>query len=413
MDWMGKIRQLGRMVRTGLALLWKKFVALFAWAREEAFISRIYYESMRDNFEGYAWDSDTAKQKRTDANKAKLLKELKLEFAALDPLKDNHATLGQLFKIELALIWVVPEEALRARFWTIEDRFNRVVPTSVARSYRGSFQAGPQDKVPEKVLRQRARNLLDVIHANYLINLAREKSIKRMMVILFVAAAGIATLVYTQVATTNEQAKQGLVVIMAAGMAGGMISIVQRLQKATSRDATVDDGIFELIGLRVGWLSVLMSIGIGGVFALFLYVLSAAHLLDIILPAFDGSPGGGSNGTIDSAQAEAVANAPKTAKTAPTASAPPAEPADGTAAVSGQDTKTLSSEKTCEIKHCNSWLAQVIGALGFKNTGEYYKMVALAFVAGFAERFVPDIINKLTKDPLLPLGGSSGGTRPS
>lgn len=409
MDGMGRVRQFGKMVRSGLALLWRKFVALFAWAREEAFISRIYYESMRDNFEGYAWDSNTAKQKKTNANKAKLLKALKLEFAALDPLKGNRATLGQLFKIELALIWVVPEEALRARFWTIEDRFNRVVPTSVARSYRSSFQTGPQDKVPEKVLRQRASNLLDVIHANYLINLAREKSIKRMMVILFLAAAGIATLVYTQVATTNELAKQGLLVIMAAGMAGGMISIVQRLQKATSRDATVDDGIFELIGLRVGWLSVLMSIGIGGVFALFLYVLSAAHLLEIVLPAFKETLGGGINGAIDPAKADAVAKAAADTSAA-AAAAPPTAPVGGNGASPDQN---AGWRKRCDIELCNSWLAQVTAALGFKDIGQYYKMVALAFVAGFAERFVPDIINKLTKEPPLSWGGSSGGSRPS
>jgi len=409
-----------------LSVIWRRIRAIFAWAREEAFISRIYYESMRDNFEGYAWDSGDEKQAKTNALKETMLSELKLEFAKLDPLHGHSATLGQLFKIELALIWVVPEEALRARFWTIEDRFIRVVPTSVAKSYQNSFPAGSPDAVPEKVLRQRARNLLDVIHANYLINLAREKSIKRMMVILFLAASAIAGTVYTQIDGSNEQAQQGLLLIMAAGMAGGMISIIQRLQKATSRDAMVDDGIFELIGLRVGWLSVLMSIGIGGVFALFLYVLSAAHLLDMVLPEF-ASPQPGSGGD----DANLASTLPSTADLAgalptedPTASNPDAasvEPANGAPmaatasepAASGNGSAVQGTKNGCDAKDsaCDGWLAQVTSALGFKDIGQYYKMVALGFISGFAERFVPDIINKLTKEQAVTAGSAGGATK--
>ena len=206
-----------------LKRFWFFIRSIFAWTREEAFISRIYYESMRDNFEGYAWEDDDEAGADVSERKQELLSKLKDEFAALDPLHGHRATLGQLFKIELALIWVVPDRALRARFWTIEDRFNRVVPTSVAKSYQSSFTPEPHDKVDGKVLRQRARNLLDVIHANYLINLAREKSIKRMMAILFLAASVIAGIVYMQLAPGDEKAQQGLLLVMAAGMIGGMI----------------------------------------------------------------------------------------------------------------------------------------------------------------------------------------------
>ncbi|WP_017669551.1 hypothetical protein [Blastomonas sp. AAP53] len=268
--------------------------------KEEAYISRIYFESMRDNFEGYAWDlhPDSKAEQASNEQKTAQLNALRKEFEDLDPLSGNSPTLGQLFKIELALVWLIPEAALRARFWTIEDRFHRVVPTSVARSYQSSFSAQSVDEVTEEVLRQRARNLLDVIHANYLINLARENSIKRMMTILAFTAFVIVSGSLGFISMSSVIAAHGLVAIMVAGMFGAMISLIQRLQKATSRDAMVEDGIYELIGLRVGWVSVLMSIGIGGVFALFIYVLVSGNLLDQLVPHVPSpeDPAGGAGG---------------------------------------------------------------------------------------------------------------------
>lgn len=403
--------------------------------KEEGYISRIYYESMRDNFEGYAWDlhPDSKMEQESNQQKTDQLNALRDEFDELDPLKGNHPTLGQLFKIELALVWLVPEAALRARFWTIEDRFHRVVPTSVAQSYRLSFTSQPIEEVTDEVLRQRARNLLDVIHANYLINLARENSIKRMMTILAGMAFAVLIGSLSFVWFSAELAVQGLVAIMVAGMFGAMISIIQRLQKATSRDAMVEDGIFELIGLRVGWVSVLMSIGIGGVFALFIYVLISGNLFDQLLPHSEnpvkgqGGPGlgdanGGDLAAPDAAESSApdigTADAPDSlaAVTGDTDTSAPAgedrlmEPADAK-----PPTRVPACPKlpVCAADNDAMWVDQVRKALGLTDRIDFYKMIATAFVSGFAERFVPDIINKLGKQSPVSatdsVSGSGGG----
>ncbi|PXW72919.1 hypothetical protein C7451_11140 [Blastomonas natatoria] len=399
--------------------------------KEEGYISRIYYESMRDNFEGYAWDlhPDSKLEQESNQQKTDQLNALRDEFDELDPLKGAHPTLGQLFKIELALVWLVPEAALRARFWTIEDRFHRVVPTSVAQSYRSSFTSQPIEEVSDEVLRQRARNLLDVIHANYLINLARENSIKRMMTILGVMAFAILIGSLSFVWFSAELAVQGLVAIMVAGMFGAMISIIQRLQKATSRDAMVEDGIFELIGLRVGWVSVLMSIGIGGVFALFIYVLISGNLFDQLLPHSNnplGDSGGGALGDagggdlvgLDVPQAAApdieTADAPgnPSAMTGDTGAGPVAED-DRAAALA--DTNPPTRGPTCpKLPICPAdndrmWVDQVRTSLGLTDRIDFYKMIATAFISGFAERFVPDIINKLGKQNPVSATGSAPG----
>jgi hypothetical protein len=433
--------------------------------QEERYIARIYYESMRDNFEGYAWEpsctgrhstqpptdadppdqGDTCPQQHDPKGAAKeeQLRELKRTFDALDPLNGGVPTLGQLFKIELALIWLVPDQALRARFWTIEDRFRRVVPSSVIASYVRSLPPVPPDPDPDPAdqckadgdLRQRARNLLDVIHANYLINLGRENTIKRMMTILSIAAVVIVTAASLVVAASESYARHGIAWIIVAGMAGAMISIVQRLQKATSRDAMVEDGIFELIGLRVGWVSVMMSIGIGGVFALFLYALVIANMIDLVLPELAGA-GDGSGPVPDPASANAAAQAaatevagPPPPQSEPAAAAagdgdgagaasaqtpagdiaaaaqnPPAVPAAEGPVPAGADVvaAAAAADRICcppGLQNC-MWVDKVALAIGLASRAAFFKMLATAFIAGFAERLVPDIINRLGKqDP--------------
>lgn len=413
---------------------------MFRLFHEERYISRIYYESMRDNFEGYAWKSDDIDETddpESNAMKRNMLAQLKEEFQELDPLNGSKPTLGQLFKIELALVWLVPKTALQARFWTIEDRFRRVVPTSVIASYEASYSAGAIEDLEDEVLRQRARNLLDVIHANYLINLARENSIRRLMAIVGLSAAVVILLGVAFISSRVELAQHGLVAIIAAGMVGAMISILQRLQKATSRDAMVEDGIFELIGLRVGWVSVLSSIGIGGVFALFIYVLAAANLLDALLPDFgvpDGAgdradPGsdlarsdvaaGNAAGTDGAGAADLPLTDPVTGQVdtaaATDASAPAGNAASAEPAPAPQpqpqpqpQQEPLATADACgnPTNACPNWVERVRMSLGLADTAQFYKMIVLAFVSGFAERFVPDIINKLAKQNPAPTGAS-------
>ena len=97
-------------------------------SRDESSIARTYYESLRDEFERYAWEDDPAKPvaRRLNPEKAEQLKAVREEFEQLDPLKGAKPSLGQLYKIELDLTSLIPEMALRTRYWAIENRFRRV-----------------------------------------------------------------------------------------------------------------------------------------------------------------------------------------------------------------------------------------------------------------------------------------------
>lgn len=331
---------------------------------DESSIARTYYESLRDEFERYAWESDPATpgSKRINPEKAEQLKAVREEFEQLDPLKGAKPSLGQLYKIELDLTSLIPEMALRIRYWAIENRFRRVVPKGVAEAFFARHTVNKVEDHPEDELRHLARSMLDTIHANYGVNFEREILIRRLM--RYVAVAALVLIIFTlalAIKVLPVEAQQGLAMITVIGMAGAAISTIQRLQKATSRDAMVDDGIFELMSLRIGWVSILMSIGIGGVSALFIYALISAGLLDSVVPQMAPETG----------PPPATLNQPRT----PAPPVPSCNPGPG----------------------CPHWADTIYKELGLKERSDLFKLAVYAFVAGFAERFVPDTINKLAK----------------
>lgn len=333
---------------------------------DERSIASTYYESLRDNYERQNWENDPRNPQAGPINehRAEQLKAVWEKFQELDPLTGANPTLGQIFNIELNLATLAPEAELRARYWAVENRFNRVMPAEVSRAFHARHKVDDVDSYPESKLRELTRILLDSVHANYQVNFRREVYIRRLMIVVSIISFFLLLISGFTVNEVVPQAGQhALALIAVVGMAGAIISTIQRLQKATSRDAMVDDGIFELISLRVGWLSILMSIGIGGVSALFIFALISAGLLDSVVPQLtDG----------------AAASGPRTAAIDPN--------------------WLPGAANRCGPKEiCPHWADITYQALGLQSRADLFKLTVYGFVAGFAERFVPDTINKLAK----------------
>lgn len=419
----------------------RAFQSLFM---EDSYIAWIYYESMRDNFEGYVVTHDPP-----------AFEILRSEFNGFCSKDGKQLTLGKLFRIELALLLHLPDDAIKARFWSIEDRFRRVVPQSVIDSYNNRTPS-PGDPRWDDIgfVRNQSRSLLDVIHANYLINLGREQSTKRLMFIIAAAAVVVSIIAAVlALAPLFTDEGKGLMTVAVVGMFGAMISIVNRLQKATSRDAMAQDGIFELIGLRTGWVSILMSVCMGGVFALLVYAMVIGGLSELVLPSPQPATASGNRdeaadlkpmespagpeaqgaeppGSIPRPNAGAAgaagADQPKTtgdvagdnassdgrsdAVAVARASAPAALAASAAAAAVKTESRRAEKAKVPDCPNpktgkcppprsiaADSWAERMFRALRVANIAEFYKLLVLAFVAGFAERFVPDILNRLGK----------------
>jgi len=391
-------------------MVFGKFMHDSYFAMETSYVARIYADSLRDNFVGYV---------PTDQAKFNAIRDdYDAEVQLVRP------SLAAMLKTEAALVEVMPDDVIVGRFWAIYDRFRRVVPAPSCDRY-DAWVPGRGDacwKNPDFV-RSQTRTLLDAIHANYLVNTGREQSIKRLKIIIAIAGVVTFAILVTLSRFAGSGMWSGLLVLIGAGIFGAFLSLMNRMQNAVLADATLQDGIYELTGLRVGWVGVVMSLVMGGGFALVMYGIAMAGVLNVAVPLqatfkdplISGSgsqqaPAGGAGsdkGSGVTASATPVPGASPTPVTSPSAQ-PTATASARTAPPSPVPTPTSTSaivqnappilDNDVASPHCQMHYSCLKAkALGLTGGSEFFKMLLLAFLAGFAERLVPDILNRLTK----------------
>lgn len=162
--------------------------------------------------------------------------------------------------------------------------------------------------------------------------------------------------------------------VVFAGIVGGCISMLQRIQSAPSEG----DALFNLAALTNGWRGLSLSPLYGGIFALLLFILFAAGLLQgSAFPRIDTSV--------------------KQDTVAITTTQPTAQTSEQTA---GQNTTAATANAPTQ----KNQLAPQTGVLKIqdflKDTGpkdgvSLALLIIWSFIAGFAERLVPDTLNRL------------------
>ncbi len=244
----------------------------------------------------------------------------------------------------------------------------------------------------------------------------------------------------------------GLFLVAIAGRMGATTSVIRRMQTAISGNVLARDPILELTALRTGKNEISLALLTSSIFALLLYAFfltGVPHMLgfqDGIFPrsataervatgesaveepqadasatqnesepaaaaggqnvaaavpdAGAGAPGNGAEPAAD-ANAFAVVEANLAGATAP---GRPVPPAAGTAeaakpplsaAQAADDTANRELKLTCGPGvDCNPFdnLATLLGLI---DASDFFKLLIWAFVAGFAERFVPDVLDRV------------------
>jgi len=172
-----------------------------------------------------------------------------------------------------------------------------------------------------------------------------------------------------------------ILVVAFVGEMGGFLSVQQRLQSSGG-----DDPLYKELLLTNGWFSVVVIAPISGaVFAVVLYFIFVGGLMTGgLFPRFGPLA---SDANAASAPTTSVASSSTTGASSPTAA---------TAAQTSPMNVTVFL-KSAEPSEMEDW----------------GKLLAWAFVAGFAERFVPDVLSRLTGQSSVgstkPLPVSAGG----
>jgi hypothetical protein len=182
-----------------------------------------------------------------------------------------------------------------------------------------------------------------------------------------------------------------------AGVIGGCISMLQRIQSAPSEG----DALFNLAALTNGWRGLSLSPLYGGIFASVLFILFAAGLLKgAAFPTIETS--GSSEATQTQTKAAEPAKPPdQTRATVPTSDVQIRATAFEEEAKKPDQATTNSSTNQAKNSSSGAEKSNVLKIKDFlKDTGpkdgvSFALLMIWSFIAGFAERLVPDTINRM------------------
>jgi hypothetical protein len=215
--------------------------------------------------------------------------------------------------------------------------------------------------------------------------------------------------------------------VVLAGIVGGCVSMLQRIQSAPHEG----DALFNLAALTSGWKGIFLSPLYGGIFAALLFVLFAAGLLEgsafpkINTPRRQWGPQAAASPTQSASTSRtpssSLSPSPTPARNAtPTPSATASPTPNESAGTQGSNTpaagdtstdqSTSDAQPSASPKRSPSPAPYAAGVLQrlpvleikdfLRHTGpadgtSYALLIIWSFIAGFAERLVPDTLNRL------------------
>jgi hypothetical protein len=261
----------------------------------------------------------------------------------------------------------------------------------------------PSSDIVQRVLRADIRYLLSKFYLYYAMLPMREKKREELtsravkmtkwilfliVILILISFGGVVVLRAT--IWGDLTGAFGLTVgsVAFAGIVGGCVSMLQRIQSAP----TEGDALFNLASLNNGWRGLSLSPLYGGIFASLLFVLFAAGVLEgSVFPKIN-TPGKiiavTTVAEAETAQANEVAAVPASSS----GESGSAQPAPNQAAISPTPTPTpLTETEKTGILQIKDFLKET----GPTDGVSFALLIIWSFIAGFAERLVPDTLNRL------------------
>jgi hypothetical protein len=244
-------------------------------------------------------------------------------------------TWGDTYVLERAVFVLLPNSEVHQRLWCVEARYRDAVGDSTA--YDNYLKVEAPNLTPESDEHARARldNLIRELYRLYTVIECRQNmrtSLSRKAVVFtFFSLVALVSLTLWRVHDHRDTPILLFAIVFASGSIGGAVSFVRRLQSLPNRGESLGD-LVELNGGSGQYFSPMA----GGLFAIVLYILFAAGL------------------------------------------------------VSGALFPTLESSSACASR-----ISDFASAIHPSMVEEWGKLLIWSFIAGFAERFVPDTLDHL------------------
>jgi hypothetical protein len=309
----------------------------------------------------------------------------------------NERTWGDLFGLEIAVVKLQSEDCLRRGAWAIRAKYKDLVGDKTYDAYQTSNPPDPKTGDANQ-LRCDTLEILSEFHWAYAFAPLREKIRSELMkqvfvitTVLVVAALAIAGVGYFQWAknilgVSNPLQIPVLAVVISLGMIGGYTSLQQRIQSVPS----TGDPIVNIAELANSQFSLYLAPISGAVFAVLLYIIFIGGLLSgPLFPKISTLASKCTQTTNDRTTSNGDAHAH-----------PAATPGTGVTTgdtgagnrVQVPHTETQSDNKPCsESVEFSDFLKET----GPESGVSFAILLVWSFIAGFAERFVPDTIDRL------------------
>lgn len=297
-------------------------------------------------------------------------------------------TWDDIYLCQLMLLKHLDFETLKSKILSLRIRYQCLVGATDYQSYVAtravdlSVQNGPETI---QLLTADYKYLLDEFFLGYAYISAREELRTKLLMygaaltlFFFLIAGSVATLAFTtgnrRLVLASSIVSTTLVVIF-AGATGAFMSMQQRLQSVNNQG----DPIYNLSLLTHGWFSIFLSPLSGAIFAVVLYLFFAGGLLTgAIFPKID---------TLDAPTNDIVV----TVEESPDTTA-------GESAGAQETPSTETGERSSSVAVRQN---DIVGLTDFfpqtgPGTGKDFALLLIwSFVAGFAERLVPDTVVRL------------------
>lgn len=261
----------------------------------------------------------------------------------------NRLTWEDLYMMELLVSRHYPEDRLTREVWSLRMRYRAIVGSNEYDNYISAISSEPKAQVTIEDQRADIEYLLGEIYLRYAITpfqeAVRNTISKRITAAVILGIIAIIWIVYTQqTAQTQEVHRKSLTILLVlfVGAMGGLLSMQHRSQNVNNEGDLIDN----TSEMMQSWSRIFMPTINGALFALLLYLIFAGGLVSGELFPILGDPQGAKDANQEMSMSMMF-----------------------------DETRPLKSQ-------------------------EYAKLIVWSFVAGFAERFVPDTLSRFvsTKD---------------
>lgn len=217
--------------------------------------------------------------------------------------QDHSLTWNDLYTFDLILSRVLTLERLAREVWSLRSRYRDIAGLREYEAYLASKPPDPAGQVEEKALRADIEYLLGEIYLRYAITpinqMVSDRISKRVTIVILIGVGIILLVVILNVMGVSQSRPATLLPVLFVGAMGGLLSMQQRYQ-SISREGDPIDNISEL---TQGWSRLFLPAISGAIFAGLLYMMVIGGLLqgDLFpaIPKTTGSPNPEGVGLLD------------------------------------------------------------------------------------------------------------------